>query len=122
MSDDATLTEDERQRKQLRRVGYGIAVSGLLVFVVARISTRPFDILVYGLGGLAVATLVLEYAGDGTPGLSLGFLSGSFGVWMWNALDGGRFVLLGGLLVAAGLLNALLTPYFRAFGERLSGR
>lgn len=122
MSDDGELTDEEQQRKQLRRVGYGIAVSGLLVVLVALVSTRPFDILVYGLAGLAFATLVLEYTGDATPGLSLGFLAASFGVWMWGSIDGGRFVVLGGLLVAVGLLNAALTPYFRALGERLAGR
>ncbi|QLD90732.1 hypothetical protein HWV07_17450 [Natronomonas salina] len=122
MSEEAELTEEERQRKHLRLVGYGIAVSGLLTLLVASVSTRPYGILVWGLGGLAVAALVLEATQGGARGLSLGLLTGSFGVWIWPHLDGGSYYMLGVLLVAVGALNAALTPHFRRFGERLAER
>lgn len=122
MSEEAELTEEERQRKHLRLVGYGIAVSGVLTLLVAYVSTRPYGILVWGLGGLAVAALVLEATQGGVRGLSLGLLTGSFGVWIWPYLDGGSFYMLGILLVAVGALNAALTPHFRQLGKRLADR
>ncbi|MFQ3318885.1 MAG: hypothetical protein ACI8UR_002471 [Natronomonas sp.] len=122
MSDEdaETLTEDERQEKQLRLVGYGIAGSGLIALLIAYISTRPHDILVYGLGGLALSTLVFERTQNAASGLSLGFLVGSFGVWLWPTLDGGSYTALGFMLVAVGISNAFLTPYFRRLGKRLA--
>lgn len=122
MSDETALTEEERQRKHLRLVGYGIAVSGLLTLGVAYVSSRPHGILVWGLGGLAVAALVLEVTQGGSRGLSLGFLTGSFGVWIWPHLDGGSYSVLGVMLIAVGVLNAALTPHFRQLGERLAER
>lgn len=122
MSDDADGSDEERQRKHLRLVGYGIATSGLLTLLVVHASTRPHGILVWGLGGLAVATLVLEVTQGGARGLSLGFLTGSFGVWMWPYLDGGSYYVLGVMLFAVGALNAALTPQFRQLGERLADR
>lgn len=122
MSDEAELSADERQQKHLRLVGYGISVSGVLTLLVAAASTRPHGILVWGLGGLAVMALVLEVTQGGARGLSLGFLTGSFGVWMWPFLDGGSYYVLGAMLVAVGALNAVLTPKFRRIGERLAER
>jgi hypothetical protein len=117
--DDA---ESDRQRKQLRLVGYGIAVSGVLTYLVAYLSTRPYDILVFGLAGLAIAMLVFEKLEGGAMGLSLGLLTGSFGIWLWPHVGGGDFYVAGYMLVLAGLANALLTPHFRDFGERLAKR
>jgi F0F1-type ATP synthase assembly protein I len=81
MSDEGGLSEDECQLKHLRLIGWGIVAAGLATLVVASVSTRPHAILVYGLLGLAVAVLVLEKAQGGATGLSLGLLTGSFGVW-----------------------------------------
>lgn len=122
MSDEEELSEDERHRKHLRLVGWGIAVSGLLTLLVAHVSTRPHAILVYGLLGLAVAVLVLEKTQGGVTGLPLGLLTGSFGVWMWPHLEDGSYYVLGFLLVGVGVVNALLTPEFRRLGERLADR
>lgn len=123
MSDeDEGPSDEERQRKNLRLVGWGIAVSGLLTLVVASVSTRPHGILVYGLGGLAVAVLVLETTQGGASGLSLGLLTGSFGVWAWPHLEGGSYYVLGFMLGGVGVVNALLTPEFRELGERLADR
>lgn len=121
MSDEADTSEDE-QEAHLRRVGYGIAISGVLTLLVASASTRPHGILVWGLGGLAVMALVLEATQGGARGFSLGFLTGSFGVWLWPHLDGGSFYTLGLMLFAVGVLNAVLTPLFRGIGKRLAGR
>lgn len=120
MSDDEGDAQSDRQRKQLRLVGYGITIAGVLTYLVASFSTRPYDILVYGLAGLAIAMLVFEKLEGGAMGISLGLLTGSFGVWLWPNVGGGDFYVLGYMLVLAGLANALLTPYFRDFGERLA--
>jgi hypothetical protein len=124
MSDETASGEtDERQRKQLRRVGYGIAVSGILTALVALVSTNPGPIVVYGLLAVAIGTFVLEsIEGGSAGGLSLGLLVGSFGGWLWPRIDGGSYLALGGTLVVVGLVNAAVTPYFRELGERLAGR
>ena len=119
---DRTLDEQAHQEKQLRLVGYGIATSGVLTVLVGLVSTSPHGILVFGLGALALAMLVFERTQGGTIGLSLGFLTGSLGVWLWPHLDGGSYSLLGLLLIAVGILNAELSPYFRRFGERMAER
>ena len=122
MSDEADPSDDERQQAHLRRVGYGIAISGVLTLLVASASTRPHAILVWGLGGLAVMALVLEATQGGARGFSLGFLTGSFGVWLWPHLDGGSYYALGIMLFGVGAINAALTSHFRRLGERLAGR
>jgi hypothetical protein len=122
MSDDEGNARSEDQQKQLRRIGYGIVVSGVLTYLVTYFSTRPYRILVFGLAGLAVALLVFEKIEGGTMGVSLGLLTGSFGVWLWPQVDGGNFYVLGYMLVLAGLANVLLMPYFRDIGERLADR
>jgi uncharacterized membrane protein len=123
MSDDGEgEAQSDHQREQLRRIGYGIVVSGVLTYLVTYFSSRPYRILVFGLAGLAVAMLVFEKIEGGAFGVSLGLLTGSFGVWLWPQVDGGNFYVLGYMLVLAGLANVLLTPYFRDVGERLAGR
>lgn len=122
MSDGSGAARPERQQKQLRLVGAGIVVSGLLTLVVAWISTRPHAILVFGLAGLAIGWFVLEQVQGGATGLSLGLLTGSFGAWLWPQLEGESYLLLGVLLVAVGVLNAVLTPEFHRLGARLADR
>lgn len=122
MSEETTPDEaEERQREQLRRVGYGIAVAGVLAALVALISTDPGPIVVYGLLAVAIGTFVLESIEGGASGLSLGLLVGSFGGWLWPKVDGGSYLALGGTLVVVGLVNAAVTPYFRELGKRLAG-
>lgn len=122
MSDGDEIDRTAREQKRLRLVGVGIAVSGLLTLLVAWVSTRPHGILVFGLGGLAVGWFVLERAQGGATGLSLGLLTGSFGAWLWPQLEGESYVVLGGLLVAGGVLNAIMTPEFHRLGRRLAER
>lgn len=122
MSDDTEASETDRQQAQLRLVGAGIVLSGVLTLLVAWISTRPGAILVFGLAGLAVGWFVLEQVQGGASGLSLGLLTGSFGAWLWPRLEGESYVVLGFLLVAVGVLNTVLTPAFHRFGARLADR
>lgn len=122
MSDDSGVREADRQQEQLRLVGVGIVLSGLLTVLVAWISTRPHGILVFGLAGLAIGWFVLEQVQGGATGLSLGLLTGSFGAWLWPQLEGESYLFLGVLLVTVGALNTVLTPAFHRFGARLAGR
>lgn len=130
MGDDAEteqpLSEEDAQKRQLRLLGYGVILSGFVTLLVAYVSTQPHGILLFGLGGVAVATLVFEKTQGARVGLSLGFLTASIGVWLWPHLEpDGSYYLLGLMLIAIGGLNVLLTPlslYFRRLGERLAER
>ena len=124
MSETATSERgsDDRSGAQLRLVGFGIAFSGLLVVLVALVSTRPHGILVFGLGGLAVAMLVFEYTQGGVAGSSLGLLTGSFAVWLWPTIGEGSYYFLGLLLMMVGIVNAVVLPPFYLLGKRLGER
>ena len=114
--------DEDRQEEKLRRVGYGIALAGVLAVLVDLVSARPRPIVVYGLLGLAVAVFVLGSLQSEASGLGLGLLVGSLGGWVWRELGGESYAVLGVTLVIVGLVNAATTPYFRRFGERLAGR
>ncbi len=116
------LTDSERRRRQTRLVSHGISASGFLILLVAFVSTRPHGILVFGLGGLAVAMLVFERTQGAAIGLSLGFLTGSLAVWLWPIVDGGSYFALGVLLITVGIINIVLLPPFYRLGERLADR
>lgn len=120
------LTEEKAQKKQLRLIGFGVVLSGIIALLVASISTRPHGILLFGLGAVAVATLVFEKTQGARVGLSLGFLTATIGVWLWPYLEpDGSYLVLGVLLIGIGVINVLLTPlslYFRRMGERLAER
>jgi hypothetical protein len=129
MADDepTELTDEEAQRRQLRLLGTGTAVCGLVTILVAAVSTRPYGILVFGFGAIGVMTLVFERTQGARVGLSLGFLTASVIVWLWPILGEGSsdFTFLGVMLVLIGLLNIVATPialYFRRLGERLGER
>lgn len=119
---EQTLSEIERRRKQLQLVNYGIVASGVVTLLVAVVSTQPHGILFFGLGALALAMVVFEYTQNAAFGLSFGLLTGSFGVWVWPRLDGESYLVLGGMLVVVGIVNAVITPYFYQLGaERAEG-
>lgn len=122
MSEETSLEEAAHQRKQLRRVGYGIALGGGLAALVTFASSRPRPIVVYGLLGLAVAVFVLEFLEVGASGTAVGLLMASIGGWIWPLLGGASYRTLGVTLVVVGLVNAAVTPYFRDLGERLADR
>lgn len=122
---DREPPEDDGKR-QLRLVGVGFVVAGLLTLGLSNASD-PRGLLVAILGFLGFAVLVLEATQGYTHGLSFGLLTGGIGVWLWpiiRATEAG-FTYLGFLMVAVGLVNVLLAPiglYFRRLGERLGGR
>ena len=114
--------DGDRQEAKLRRVGYGIALAGVLAVLVDLVSARPQPIVVYGFAGLAVAVFVLESLQSEPSGLGIGLLVGSLGGWVWPEIGGASYAVLGVTLVVVGLVNAATTPYFRRLGERMAGR
>ena len=110
------------QEAKLRRVGYGIALAGVLAVIVDLVSADPQPIVLYGFAGLAVAVFVLETLQSEPSGLGIGLLVGSLGGWVWPQIGGGSYTVLGVTLVLVGFVNAATTPYFRRLGERLAGR
>ena len=116
-----TADEDPQEAK-LRRVGYGIALAGVLAVLVDLVSADPQPIVLYGFAGLAVAVFVLESIQSEPSGLGVGLLVGSLGVWVWPQIGGGSYSVLGVTLVVVGFVNAATTPYFRRLGERMAGR
>ena len=118
-----TETGDEnRQEAKLRRVGYGIALAGVLAVFVDLVSARPPPIVVYGLAGLAAAVFVLESLQSEPSGLGIGLLVGSLGGWVWPEIGGASYTVLGVTLVVVGVVNAVVSPYFHALGKRLAER
>ncbi len=120
MSDD--IDGSKRQQRQIRLVSYGTAFSGALILLVDFVSTQPYGILFFGLGGLALATLVFERTQGAAVGLSLGLLTGSVAVWLWPIVDGGPYTVLAVLLIVVSVLNTVLLPPFYRLGERLAER
>lgn len=123
---EAGPDDDEAGKRQLRLLGVGFVVSGVLTYLLAD-ATDPGGMLVLLLGFLGVGTLVLERTQGATPGVSMGLLTGGIGVWLWPYLQAGDdgFRYLGTLMVAVGLVNVLLAPvglYFRRLGQRLAGK
>jgi len=112
--------DEEHHEAKLRRVGYGIALAGLLAVLVDLVSARPQPIVIYGFGGLAVAVFVLESLQSEPSGLGIGLLVGSLGGWVWPEIGGASYTVLGVTLVVVGFVNAATTPYFRRLGERLA--
>jgi hypothetical protein len=114
--------DEDRQEAKLRRVGYGIALAGVLTVLVDLVSADPQPIVLYGFAGLAVAVFVLESIQSEASGLGIGLLVGSLGGWVWPEIGGASYTVLGVTLVLVGFINAATTPYFRRLGERLAGR
>lgn len=122
MSDETTEEEAARQRKVLRRIGYGIVAAGVLTALVGVVSSQPRPIVVYGFLGFAVAVFVVESLEGDASGISVGLVFGSFGGWLWPKVSGESYVVLGATLAVVGLVNAAVAPYFRQLGERIAER
>ncbi|MFC7226625.1 hypothetical protein N0B31_04360 [Salinirubellus salinus] len=129
MADDAGTdgeTEgDERQKRQLRRLGVSTAVSGLIVVAAAQVLPDPYEVLVGGLGFLGIAVLVFEYTEGLETGLSLGFITSGLIVWVYpiftNETD---WLFTGVLLVLLGVVNVVFPPFalfFQNIGRRIGG-
>lgn len=123
--DEGGVSDDEAGKRQLRLLGVGFVLAGVLTYLLAG-AADPRQLLVLLLGLLGLAALVLERTQRAIAGISIGLLTGGIGVWLWPFLQTGdlgyRYV--GGLMVAVGLVNVLLAPvglYFRRLGKRLAG-
>lgn len=124
MSETETADADgDDGRRQLRLLGAGFVLSGVLTLGLANASD-PRGILVALLGFLGLAALVLEGTQGYTKGVSFGFFMGGIGVWIWPFIRTGDqgFTYLGVLMIVVGLVNvafARVGLYFRRLGERL---
>jgi hypothetical protein len=127
MADDdgGEATRDSKRRK-LRLLGGSTVLSGLLTVGAARVFADPYDPLVFGLGFLAVATMVFEYTEGRPVGLSLGFLTAGVIVWLLPVLSPeASYAFTGVVLVLFGLLNVVFPPFalfFSDLGRRLARR
>lgn len=124
-SDEPTdeATERSRQKRQLRLLGAGFIASGLVTLLLAN-GENPGTTLVFLLGFVGFAGIVLERLQGITPGFSFGLVTGGISVWAWPylAVAGVDYAYLGSLMVGVGLVNVLLAPiglWFRRLGERL---
>jgi len=114
--------DEEHVGAQLRLVSYGMVASGVVAVIAAAVSTQPRGIVVFGLGGLAVAALVFERTQGGVVGISLGLLVGSVLAWLWPTVGDGGYRFFGVLLVLVGLVNTAILPRFYRLGQRLGER
>lgn len=119
--------DEERQLHQLRLLGAGTLVGGLLVVAVATASTKPYNILVVTLAFVGIASLVFEKTQGATVGVSIGFLTSGIIVWLWPYISTADvdFVFTGMILSLVGVVNLVAAPVtlrLRQFGERLGGR
>lgn len=115
---------EERQLRQLRLLGAGTLIAGLLVVAVAATSSEPYDILIVTLGFLGVSALVFEQTQGATVGISLGLLTSGVVVWLWPHIGTAdtEFAFVGAMLVAVGAVNVAAAPValrLRRFGESL---
>lgn len=116
---------DDEAKRQLRLLGVGFVVSGLVTVGLAD-AADPGGILVPLLALLGITALVLEWTQGVTNGVSFGLLTGAVVVWLWPTLGAGDagYDSLGTMVVAVGLVNVLFARvgvYFKRFGERLAG-
>lgn len=123
---EATDANGDDGRRQLRLLGVGFVLSGVLTLGLAN-ATDPRGILVALLGFLGFAVLVLEGTQGYTKGVSFGLLTGGIGVWAWPFIRTGDqgFTYLGVLMIVVGLVNVVFARvglYFRRLGERLGER
>ena len=123
MSDSDDATGDDDGRRQLRLLGVGFVLAGLVTLGLANASD-PRGMLVALLG---FAALVLEKTQGYTAGVSFGLLTGGIAVWAWPLIRSGDagFTYLGMLMVMVGLVNVVFARvglYFRRLGERIGER
>jgi len=82
MSEDAE-GQEERKQRQLRLLGVGTLLSGVVVLAAAQVSANPYEPLVGILAFLGIATMVFEYTEDMQRGASMGFLVSGILVWLY---------------------------------------
>jgi uncharacterized protein YjeT (DUF2065 family) len=125
MSDDVEGVEVNVKERQLRRLGAGTVISGLLVVLASRISADPFEPMVGILGFLGIAAIVFEYTENAQRGVSLGFLASGVLVWIYPVIvppSEASPVFVGLILVFAGLFNIVFTSVIKRLQDLLGGR
>lgn len=125
MSDDVEGVEVDVKERQLRRLGAGTVISGVLVIVASRIRSDPFESMVGILGALGIAAIVFEYTEDAQRGVSLGFLASGVLVWIYPVIvppSQASAVFVGLILVIAGLFNLVFTSVIKRLQDLLGGR
>ncbi|MFB6205919.1 MAG: hypothetical protein ABEJ05_05255 [Haloglomus sp.] len=127
MADENADAEVDLKGRQMRLMGVGSAIAGLLVLAAGAVATAPYEPIVGVLGFLGIAAMVFEYTENVQRGVSIGILVSGVLVWLYPVLvppSQGSPIFLGALLVAAGIFNYVFTDVterFRQFGERLAG-
>jgi hypothetical protein len=126
MSDEAEVEATDPRQRKLRLMGITTVLSGLYTIGAARVFADPYDPVVFGVGFLAVATLVFEYTEGRGGGLSLGFLTGGVILWLLPVLSPeASYTFAGVVLVVFGLVNVAFPPFalfFSDLGRRLARR
>jgi uncharacterized membrane protein HdeD (DUF308 family) len=127
MADDEADVEVDLKQRQMRLMGVGSVVAGLLFLAAATISETPYEPMVGILGFLGIAMMVFEYTENMQRGISLGFLVSGVLVWLYPVVvptSQRSAIFLGALLAMAGVFNfffAQFTDRLQRFGERLGG-
>jgi len=118
MADDEADVEVDLKKRQMRLMGVGSVVAGLLVLGAASVWESPYEPMVGILGFLGIAAMVFEYTENAQRGVSLGFLVSGVLVWLYPVVvppSQGSPLFLGALLAMAGVFNFV----FGQFAGRL---
>lgn len=125
MADDEADVEVDLKKRQMRLMGVGSVISGLLVLGAAAVWESPYEPMVGILGFLGIAAMVFEYTENAQRGVSLGFLVSGVLVWLYPVVvppSQGSPVFLGALLAMAGAFNFVFGQFadrIQAFGASL---
>jgi uncharacterized membrane protein HdeD (DUF308 family) len=127
MADDEADVEVDLKKRQMRLMGVGSVIAGLLVLVAAQVTEAPYEPMVGILGFLGIAAMVFEYTENVQRGVSLGFLVSGVLVWLYPVVvppSQASPVFLGALLAMAGAFNFVFGQFadrLQQLGARLGG-
>ncbi|WP_276260369.1 hypothetical protein [Haloglomus litoreum] len=127
MADDEADVEVDLKQRQMRLMGVGSALAGVLFLAAATINDAPYGPMVGVLGFLGIAMMVFEYTENMQRGISLGFLVSGVLVWLYPVVvpaSQRSAIFLGALLALAGVFNFVFAQFsdrLQAFGARLGG-
>jgi uncharacterized membrane protein HdeD (DUF308 family) len=125
MAEDEVEVAVDPKRRQMRLMGVGSIVAGLVTVGAGAVSADPYGPLVGVFGFLGIAAMVFEYTEGIRRGVSMGFLVSGILVWLYPVVvppSAGSPSFLGTLLTMAGVFNVGFAPLadrLRAFGARL---
>lgn len=127
MADDEADVEVDLKQRQMRLMGVGSAIAGLLFLAAATVSEAPYEPMVGILGFLGIAAMVFEYTENMQRGISLGFLVSGVLVWLYPVVvpaSQRSAIFLGALLAMAGAFNFVFATFsdrLQQLGARLAG-